>query len=859
MCFIALIDILFFNLHLCDILYIFSFSLINLVICKIRMTTRNKVQQRNKNNPTFSRANSLEENKNALTQLSKKLKNPYLLTLFEETKEKEVYRCKICPKGPTFVYKNIKRHILESETHERNLESKDLIKHEELLQKLGETKRTNKTETQDKEKSSSNQYMKHKRGYLKFAAACYSSKLSFQQIQEIGLILKEIYLENDIGFLGKFNFSLDELSQMANCWGEYLKEEIIEDLKKSKYTLCLDTSTITGTNVLALQLRYLKDIKSTDNSIELSHLEIQNRVIGLKYLGESSTGETIYNTVNDKLFSLSPQIKDNLIGLAHDHGSNLSGHGIGLVGRLKADFKEQEFFNLEDPCHSLDLSLYGTLEELEDEVLDFVEKIHLHFLSPQRKALLSRIQKEDNFPNLGLKRYVSTRWLSLGISLKRLIQIWPSLIKYMQQPLSLSIKKKEKEKLLNLLKDKYFKLKAIFLSNIIEKINNTNIHFQNQSLEIDQLPLIMNKIIKEIAELVLKISMIPEDISLLCDLNWKDDEAFLRDNDNLLDTLARELNNEMFLEVAQLEDETIKTDLIATFRNFLQLLLKKLLSYLPVQDKVVKSLSFLSFNENKDELKSKIIYFNKLFNIIPEQDEKFIIQEINELLSKNITWMRRDSTGSSLRLWSLFEQTYGKTNPETKFHETSFPCLSKIVRTAHSLAPSSANVEQCFSVLKLLKTALRSSLKEKTLESLVLIHDEFKTGKPITIPNELIAKYDKMKEKLNQGKNLLRISNIDYQDTRLNEGNEEIQNNIMNEEELKDEGQEDNKSKDQDMSNISELLEKSCIMESEEEKYEKSNEKKRLEKKSKYSAMLKSLNDSTETVTSIKLKKMKLE
>ena len=74
--------------------------------------------------------------------------------------------------------------------------------------------------------------MKHKRGYLKFAAACYSFKLSFQQKQEIGLILKEIYLGNDIGFLGKFNFSLDELSQMTNCWREYLKEDIIEDLKK---------------------------------------------------------------------------------------------------------------------------------------------------------------------------------------------------------------------------------------------------------------------------------------------------------------------------------------------------------------------------------------------------------------------------------------------------------------------------------------------------------------------------------------------------------------------------------------------------------------------------------------------------
>ena len=50
----------------------------------------------------------------------------------------------------------------------------------------------------------------------------------------------------------------------------------------------------------------------------------------------------------------------------------------------------------------------------------------------------------------------------------------------------------------------------------------------------------------------------------------------------------------------------------------------------------------------------------------------------------------------------------------------------------------------------------------------------------------------------------------------------------MTEEELKDEGQEDNKLKDQDMSNISELLEKSCAMESEEEKYDKSNVKKRL-------------------------------
>jgi len=75
----------------------------------------------------------------------------------------------------------------------------------------------------------------------------------------------------------------------------------------------------------------------------------------------------------------------------------------------------------------------------------------------------------------------------------------------------------------------------------------------------------------------------------------------------------------------------------------------------------------------------------------------------------------------------------GKINPTTNLYESSFPCLSPIIRTANSFAPLSANVEQCFSVLKLLKTALRNSLKENTLESLILIHDEFKGGKPITV------------------------------------------------------------------------------------------------------------------------------
>ena len=85
---------------------------------------------------------------------------------------------------------------------------------------------------------------------------------------------------------------------------------------------------------------------------------------------------------------------------------------------------------------------------------------------PQRKAFLSKIQRNENFDELSLKKYVQTRWLSLGTSLKRLFKIWPSLIEYFKQPKVLSKKKEESHKKMfqETLNDYVFKLKLLFIS-----------------------------------------------------------------------------------------------------------------------------------------------------------------------------------------------------------------------------------------------------------------------------------------------------------------------------------------------------------------------------------------------------------
>ena len=89
------------------------------------------------------------------------------------------------------------------------------------------------------------------------------------------------------------------------------------------------------------------------------------------------------------------------------------------------------FLDLKDPCHSLNLTLNKAWEVLPEVIKKFIKSIHSHFSSPQRVAYLNALQAEQGYKILTLCHYVSTRWLSLGQSLERLLALWDSLVCYM--------------------------------------------------------------------------------------------------------------------------------------------------------------------------------------------------------------------------------------------------------------------------------------------------------------------------------------------------------------------------------------------------------------------------------------------
>ena len=172
---------------------------------------------------------------------------------------------------------------------------------------------------------------------------------------------------------------------------------------------------------------------------------------------------SMYDIIQEKVFSFGEEVKNNFAGITFDHAKSMTGTNIGLAGIIKENFPNKFIFTLKDPCHGLNLAIKHSMKSLPDEITDFITDLHFHFLSPQRTARLMKIQSELNMPKKGLCHYVKTRWLSLGLSLTRILEIWESLRKHMESKPSYSgMKKFDYNKFIKLFKDPCFKLKIIF-------------------------------------------------------------------------------------------------------------------------------------------------------------------------------------------------------------------------------------------------------------------------------------------------------------------------------------------------------------------------------------------------------------
>ena len=713
------------------------------------------------------------------TKKHKKWKGKLILNKYMESFIKKAsqfsFICLKCEKqtlkktGKKDIYcENLYFHIL-SDTHFQNTlssEENDYNKLKKLIDDLLVEKKRRKRNPNDEETNIEfdSQENKEIQYYLSFLSFLISERLSYAQISKISLYLQNLAQENKLNFLSEFSFNPDIISKVVTrCFRPALLEDVTKELASSNFSFTIDTSTMVGESLCAIKAKYW--VKQTDPLNGSTFSELKNKIISLTSIKESSDASTMLKIVKSRL--LTEDLIPNFVGLSHDNANALASEDNGLVGLLRKEIP-QYFYDLPDPAHCTNLALKHSLKVLPQNMIDFIDEIHHYFSFPQRKALLKKVQeKSENPPNtpLLLKKYVPTRWTSLGGSLERLLVIWEYLKEYMNHIIYL--KKgdgiKKIVKLYFQLNNNVFHLKIILLEQTVSKINALYKKFQNNSFNIGCLKTEIKLCFESILKLVCKPEKFDTNFEEILKIKWDDmntHKSWFLQGEDFINNLINKIDS----KYAYLKkfDSNFIINFVSIFHNFIGKLLVLLTTYLPFRDNILDFSSFIELKDKLPVLEDKLLGFNKMFKIVSESELKNqAFSELLRLRDQGFDSFNVNPQDNILDIWRRIEKT-GK-----------YPYLVKFFYFSQILPTSSSDVEQEFSIIKLFKSEQRNSLSEEGLEGLLLIHQN-EIGARTNIPPKAISLFKELKEEMNSYKNGKRNRKRSYENA-LKESKMEVE------------------------------------------------------------------------------------
>ena len=674
------------------------------------------------------------------------LKNSYEKKILGEHDVKEKCWCKTCSKSISFQYR--KNHLLSNlhwnntpvDCREKMLvlaklydddwkpsEEDQAIIEDEHSGVKGELNKGNDL-GQGSPKFLKNLSKEAKSEFLGLICFMITERFSFEQIVRLGNFLQTRYTKSDkLKFIKDMSWDSEIIRNLINdCVAKDLKERLYKDLENSPFSLSLDTTTLMGDQILAIRTRYLKEIY--DETLKTHIPTIQNHILAIENLRASSIGQVFYDIVEERAL-YNETLKNNLVGLCHDGASNLTGKEKGLAGLIGKNIKEN-FYDLHDPCHCYNLALEEALNTLPEDIMKLIVNLHSHFNhSSQRQVELNMIQEEAGLPVLKLKNYAKTRWLSVGESMERAVRIWDSLVLYFEHIAEkkgkFKLKKKtetpnlSKTNFLKLLKDEELRATMKIISIIILKLNSFNKRLQTHKLEIQRLKFIVYETLNLFMSFLLNANNHINEAWLSEFTNLEDipEDSFKNPSD-LIDSLQNMYPNE--LKDLGMSESLLKQTIGRHIKGFLFTLVESLIERLPLFSPIFNCIDFVHLRDESKIFEEKIRLFAKELSGLNEEEESLLTDELIKLKTFGQPYFT-NQTKSSLLLWKLIE-------------EEGFVILPFLAKKAQAIATTSADVEQAFSYVKLIKTDKRSQLKPSTLESILIIWSFFKNS--MSVRNE---------------------------------------------------------------------------------------------------------------------------
>jgi len=636
------------------------------------------------------------------------------------------YICELCKaNGARSTYysgwrEGLRSH-LETETHKGFTDKKMRQSLNECIILLGGSGDSTFEEESESENEGKEKLLlskdKENEFYLNLAQFMIQNRFPFSSTENILNFIKFTQQNYDSQLIERTHISNVTMGLVAkNCIASTLKEKLLIDLKETFFSILVDeTSELYGHSYIGLVVRYL----------EKGNESPTNKVFAVIELGESGTGQSLYQKIRNELFGLYPELKQNLIGTCTDNASNMySSKGAGFINRLQED--APHLTHISDLCHCYNLVCEAALEAFPKYIINFITNICSHFSrSSQRRYKLAEIQiKEGCKKPLEVLIFKDIRWLSLTECTNRVLELWKYLEIYFQDSDS---------DLKELFTEEYLLL-AQLLSCLLNKLAYFNKYFQKDTL-------LYNQVIDKIREgftifgqMLLKLPYENSSFEQLFTIAFENPE----DNNS-----KNKLSN----------DEEFKTSFLTKYSEFKDRIETAKAKIRRGIEKEFFGIAKSFITKAIIKMKNKLPFNHDTLNqslVIYLEDKEFNIETWRLLGKRFVNVITPQRTLDFEEELERFKIQYSKikdkyTSPKTSIITTwdllseDYPNMTLLARALVVLPYSSSNVESTFSRLKAFVSPYRNCLSAENIEASLLISQSYE-NKSVEITSEMVLK-----------------------------------------------------------------------------------------------------------------------
>ncbi|KAL8590432.1 hypothetical protein ACOMHN_011645 [Nucella lapillus] len=220
---------------------------------------------------------------------------------------------------------------------------------------------------------------------------------------------------------------------------------------------------------------------------------IQSKLLANPTSTDSSTGENIFHLLDDTLTSLGTDWT-KCLSLVCDNAATMTGVNKGVISYVRKKTPKVHLAGC--VCHLLNLAAKKATKAFQGEFDfdDILRQISWYMSkSTNREQRLKQLQKQCGTPELNVIDHCPTRWLSMGLALRRLLQQWKPLQMFFEEECKKDIKGKYEEekkrssirtRVHDFLKRSTAKLYALFLSFAMESFDILNQELQTDAAKI---------------------------------------------------------------------------------------------------------------------------------------------------------------------------------------------------------------------------------------------------------------------------------------------------------------------------------------------------------------------------------------